>query len=224
MTDSAGPLQWHRSELQSGQCIPTISELMATTIKPARRLWYIHGKAYDLTPLLRWHPGGNDVLLACEGRECTEAFENSHSLSSKDIRSLIDRYLVPDAEQGPQPVGFTFEDSGFYAELRRRVKVYFNSRDGNHKATWNYWVKLYLLMAVYITAMYFSLVKGSLLVAPIAGSLWMLFLFYGSLHDASHQALSQRPWVNKLWSVLTSHWGLWHHELWFVHSSLSRSE
>jgi len=32
----------------------------------SRNVWYIHGKPYDLRPMMSWHPGGKDILRSCE--------------------------------------------------------------------------------------------------------------------------------------------------------------
>ena len=34
-------------------------------------LWFIHGRAYDLRPFLRVHPGGAEALLQERGQDCT---------------------------------------------------------------------------------------------------------------------------------------------------------
>lgn len=37
-------------------------------------LWFIHGRAYDLRPFLRVHPGGAEALLQGRGQDCTVRF------------------------------------------------------------------------------------------------------------------------------------------------------
>jgi cytochrome b involved in lipid metabolism len=36
------------------------------------KLWHVHGKSYDLVPMLRSHPGGEDILIMSQGLpDCT---------------------------------------------------------------------------------------------------------------------------------------------------------
>ncbi|TFJ82934.1 hypothetical protein NSK_005759 [Nannochloropsis salina CCMP1776] len=41
-------------------------------------LWYLEGKAYDLTKFVKMHPGGSDVLLELKGKDGTAAFRDAH--------------------------------------------------------------------------------------------------------------------------------------------------
>jgi len=51
-------------------------------------LWYIHGKAYDLTDWVRFHPGGQDALLNAQGRDGTALFESYHFFTDR-ARNLL---------------------------------------------------------------------------------------------------------------------------------------
>ncbi|AQZ13320.1 (ZYRO0D16654g) [Zygosaccharomyces parabailii] len=43
----------------------------------------IHGKVYDVAPLLATHPGGSQVLLHCAGKDATYQFDDvGHSMES----------------------------------------------------------------------------------------------------------------------------------------------
>lgn len=181
----------------------------------AENVWYIHGKPYDLRPLMSWHPGGEDILKSCQGNDCTELFESSHALSSRNIRAMLPRFLLKDAPEPTTGILFEWRENGFYAELARRVRSYFDGK--SHKATWAYWMRLSVLLCLYGVMWYAAHVQNYATAAVFSGTLWMLLLFYGILHDASHQALSSRPFVNKFWSVLTNHWGWWHHHIWLQH-------
>ncbi|EMS68958.1 Cytochrome b5 isoform 1 [Triticum urartu] len=44
----------------------------------------ISGKVYDVTPFMEEHPGGDEVLLACTGKDATADFEDiGHSDAAK---------------------------------------------------------------------------------------------------------------------------------------------
>ncbi|XP_047077232.1 cytochrome B5-like [Lolium rigidum] len=45
----------------------------------------INGKVYDVTAFMEEHPGGDEVLLACIGKDATADYENiGHSESAKE--------------------------------------------------------------------------------------------------------------------------------------------
>ncbi|VAI47563.1 unnamed protein product [Triticum turgidum subsp. durum] len=49
----------------------------------------ISGKVYDVTPFMEEHPGGDEVLLACTGKDATADFEDiGHSDSAKELLAL----------------------------------------------------------------------------------------------------------------------------------------
>ncbi|KAL3524441.1 hypothetical protein ACH5RR_017275 [Cinchona calisaya] len=52
----------------------------------------ISGKVYDVTPFMKDHPGGGDVLLSSTGKDATNDFEDvGHSDSAKD---MMDKYYI----------------------------------------------------------------------------------------------------------------------------------
>lgn len=184
----------------------------------SRDYWYIHGKAYDLTDFVDKHPGGKSVLLDTRGRNVTEMFESVHALSTRDISQIMKKYEVPGVSVIECP--FTFKEDGVYSEIRRRVRQMFASRpkgQQSHKATWLYWLQLVVMLAFHFTGLYLSMVRGYRLAAFATGCWWMVLMFYGIVHDASHFALSQHEFVNKWFSIVSCHWGLWHSSIWFQH-------
>lgn len=47
--------------------------------------WIIYnGKVYDVTPYMKFHPGGKDQLMRGAGQDCTQLFNESHSWVSID--------------------------------------------------------------------------------------------------------------------------------------------
>jgi len=117
---------------------------------------------------------------------------------------LLPRYLIKGAPELHSQSLFEWRSDGFYAELSKRVREHFNG--SSHKATPGYWLRLTLLLTIYGSLWYAAHIRGSAIAAMFAGATWMVLLFYGILHDASHQALSSHAFVNKFWSVLTNHW------------------
>eukprot|EP00123_Amoebidium_parasiticum_P019347 comp24665_c0_seq1/m.46828 comp24665_c0_seq1/g.46828 ORF comp24665_c0_seq1/g.46828 comp24665_c0_seq1/m.46828 type:complete len:124 (-) comp24665_c0_seq1:311-682(-) len=65
--------------------------------KDKKDIWFvINGKAYDVTPFLDEHPGGEEVLLEHAGADATQAFDDvGHST---DAISDLKKYYVADVE------------------------------------------------------------------------------------------------------------------------------
>ncbi|XP_062535313.1 cytochrome b5-related protein-like isoform X2 [Armigeres subalbatus] len=83
-------------------------------------LWRIHDSLYDLTEFINLHPGGADWITCTKGTDITEAFEVHHIGGRAE--QLLPKYRVRAAE-APRFVRFTFDDSGFYRTLKRRVQA-----------------------------------------------------------------------------------------------------
>eukprot|EP01062_Namystynia_karyoxenos_P062149 TRINITY_DN55077_c0_g1_i1.p1 TRINITY_DN55077_c0_g1~~TRINITY_DN55077_c0_g1_i1.p1 ORF type:complete len:485 (+),score=117.57 TRINITY_DN55077_c0_g1_i1:82-1455(+) len=81
-------------------------------------LWCVRGGLYDLSGFARLHPGGSTWIEETRGMDVTEWFETHHVDIGK-AEALLARYKVGDATRF-DPI-LTFEPSGFYSSLRRRV-------------------------------------------------------------------------------------------------------
>ncbi|CAN6238812.1 unnamed protein product [Urochloa humidicola] len=70
----------------------------------------IAGKVYDLTPFMEEHPGGDEVLLACTGKDATADFEDiGHSDSAKE---LMPQYLIGELDTATVPTKLTYAYAG----------------------------------------------------------------------------------------------------------------
>jgi linoleoyl-CoA desaturase len=94
------------------------------------RLWFIRGKAYDLSDFVRKHPGGHDAIRLGQGTDCTELFQTYHFRRMPTDR-LLARYEVEIDRSDPRVVerlggsDFTFQEDGFYKTIHRRALEYF---------------------------------------------------------------------------------------------------
>ena len=53
---------------------------ISTHVDPSRSVWMaIRGLVYDVTPYLRYHPGGIPQLMRGAGRDCTAMFDKVHA-------------------------------------------------------------------------------------------------------------------------------------------------
>lgn len=92
---------WLDGRVPSSKCGPAAcsDELR----EPSRRLgedvryWIIKGKAYDLRPWRKQHPGGSYILDVTQGSDCTALFASYHALSTKDVDAMLKPFFVRDA-------------------------------------------------------------------------------------------------------------------------------
>jgi hypothetical protein len=68
--------------------LPNAAEWPASDVSSERALWFIRGRAYDLSEFVALHPGGRRYLQNTVGSDVTELFEARH----------------PDPEPEPEPV------------------------------------------------------------------------------------------------------------------------
>lgn len=193
--------------------------------EPRKDLWYIHGKAYDLSSFVERHPGGRNNLLETRGRNATEIFESVHALSETNVHAMLKKFEVPNVPVIPSY--FTYEKDGVFQEITRRVRKQFQGR--SYKATNGYFLQLMVMLMAYAGMMFVWLappqqLEVGLMVRPLvsflAGCWLMILFFFGAVHDASHFGLSKKAWVNTFWSILSCHWGLWHSNIWFQHHAV----
>jgi len=100
-----------------------------------KKLWYIHGQAYDLTNFLPQHPGGRDPLMMAQGLNCTELFETYH-FKNRPSDELLKKYRVKvdmseyTSEEKEELLAerFLFEEKGFFNTMKQRVREHFESK------------------------------------------------------------------------------------------------
>jgi hypothetical protein len=104
------------------------SKRARSAVAPSQ-LWYVHGRAYDLTPFLDRHPGGWYALKLGQGRDCTAMFESYHPFTENHRKvlekhqvsvpeSVLAQFVVGYREGGSPPHG---EEDAFYDTLKERV-------------------------------------------------------------------------------------------------------
>eukprot|EP01096_Ripella_sp_DP13-Kostka_P010321 TRINITY_DN403_c0_g1_i2.p1 TRINITY_DN403_c0_g1~~TRINITY_DN403_c0_g1_i2.p1 ORF type:complete len:534 (-),score=288.04 TRINITY_DN403_c0_g1_i2:466-1938(-) len=183
-------------------------------------MWLIHGKRYDLTKFAKHHPGGEYILMLGQGRDCTELFESLHAVSNKPIRQMLDKYEVKTPVNNPLGLPeninddyFLWEENGFYSTLKQRVKEHFDG--ASHKATWWEWIKLTIMMVLYIFCWTKAFTTGNIWWAVFSGILTEMIGF-NLMHDSSHNAFSSLPALNYL-GTLWSSWMFWNQWKWIQH-------
>lgn len=67
-------MQYVRTAVRRPQKAYTLADI-ATHTDPRRSVWMaIHGRVYDVTAYLRYHPGGIPQLMKGAGKDCTKMF------------------------------------------------------------------------------------------------------------------------------------------------------
>ncbi|CAH1760953.1 8395_t:CDS:10 [Entrophospora sp. SA101] len=81
----------------------------------------IRGNVYDITNFIKYHPGGEDILLFAAGRDATQAFETYHELGKPDL--ILKKHFVGILTSNELPI-FP-EPSEFHRTVKKRVEEYF---------------------------------------------------------------------------------------------------
>lgn len=183
-------------------------------------VWKIHGKSYDLTPFMKYHPGGDEILRQTKGIEdATPLFESYHSMASDTkyeyIIETLKKYDLN--EEFTEPL-YTFQDNGIYCILKKKVR---DALNGNIKAPPYYWLKVIMLNVLYLISYSYGLFSTtwyqSILCAVVAGMVNMSMGFC-IMHDASHYAIfKNNAWLNQFVSFIYSRTLFWTGGLWLTH-------
>jgi len=193
---------------------------MGVEVKPdyplnTKKLWYVHGKAYDLKDFLGSHPGGKEALQMAQGLNCTELFETYHfsrkppewlleryrvcpenkNLSSESLRAgLLEIENLKDHEKA-ELFGekYLFEEDGFYNTVKRRIQVHF--KENNLQPRGSIWWQTLAILQLFVIAclMYPAFVLGNVFVAAIYGALKGVAAV-GTGHSMSHYSLFKGKW------------------------------
>jgi len=172
-------------------------------------VWTIHGRRYDLSAWAKHHPGGSWAIELGRNRDCTGLFESYHVFIDRSkLFKMMERFEIksdPRSEEEdaattlfaltllPNSTGLAFADS-FHEDVKQLARDHFDGRSHKMKP----WVGC-IMAALFGWEVWlgYLCLKGSwvaVVLMPLAG--WLLTC--NVAHDASHFAVSSRPWVNQL--------------------------
>ncbi len=117
----------------------------------------------------------------------------------------------------PKTIAFSNHGNEFFAELRRRVDGYFQSKsmskNGNYKLWWKTAFALLFTPALLVLAYWGNLPFWAVVIVFALVGVMHAFTGFNVMHDACHGSFSSKPWVNKLFShsleMLGSHAPIW---------------
>ena len=171
-----------------------------------QRLWYIAKRAYDLTPWLAKHPGGQDPLRQAEGTDCTELFRSYHLMREPPAK-LLARFEVQVDATDPRHVEgmggshFTFTEGEFYRTVQGRVRRYFEENKLRTNASQASQVVAFAMVLGAVLLIVPSFVYGSI-AAALAFAFLKAVAAIGPGHSMSHFSLFKRgPWNVLLFRV-----------------------
>jgi len=180
-----------------------------------RKLWYVHGQAYDLQTFLGSHPGGKEALIMARGLNATELFETYHFARSPP-EWILEKYRVNENNkhldrealkaalleieslsdmEKKELLGekFLFEKDGFYAKIKAKAKDYFVKNNLTPRATL-LWQTVAIFQLVLIAAlMYPSFIMGNIWIAALFGAVKGVTAV-GTGHAMSHYSLFKGKW------------------------------
>jgi linoleoyl-CoA desaturase len=186
-------------------------------------MWNIHGTRYDLTKFLDKHPGGRSILESCRGDlDCTPTFESYHAMSDMNkIKSIMQKYEIKTQINTNISPMYSFDNNGFYRNVQTRVRSYFEKRQISHHSNWFWLFKTLLLILIYGIAAYYAFFSSAMFIfrlcCTVIASITIMRVGFVIMHDASHCALSNKPWINNILSRITNAIALWDHRMWMIH-------
>ena len=190
------------------------------SVSNQKRLWTIHGKKYDLTPFIKNHPGGAQILQRAQMMEdCGVMFETYHAFSNKEaIRSQLEKYRVVEKFDTSSSVPvYDFRD---YIQLTNRIKLLFPDRK-SIKATNTFYAKNVLFLCLYLITFCVAMLSNfnyliRVTCGFVSGILWII-LGFNVMHDGSHYAISKYPKVNEVLESIWNSFALWNSLIWGLH-------
>nr|CAG8508954.1 1819_t:CDS:10 [Entrophospora candida] len=149
----------------------------------------IRGNVYDITNFIKYHPGGEDILLFAAGRDATQAFETYHELGKPDL--ILKKHFVGILTSNELPI-FP-EPSEFHRTVKKRVEEYFRKNKIDPKNKSSIWIR-YANIFITLFASYYA----QFYLQYVVERIWLQILFaivfgfasaqigLNQLHDASH--------------------------------------
>lgn len=169
-------------------------------------VWTIHGKQYDMTDYVKHHPGGEWAINLGRNRDCTGLFESYHVFSNQaKLQKILARYEIRSASTDGQAQHkavidvpsktdeLVFNDA-FHQDVKQMLRKHFEGKSHHMKPSSGCLNIMILLGQIYSVYYFLCGRVWAMMVLPFLGALSTFML----AHDASHFAVSKRPWINSL--------------------------
>jgi len=185
-------------------------------------MWNIHGNTYNLNEFLDTHPGGRQILELCKNEpDCTALFESYHAFCDMNkVNSIMKKYEVPNDINTIEPM-FNLKYDGFYNVCKREVIKTFGYDRTSSKSDINWWKTVIgsTLFFCFFQWFYLFYITNPFLklLSSFLSGITLVSLGYNVLHDGSHYAISERPFINQLSSMIIQSLLLLNHKQWSYH-------
>lgn len=155
------------------------------------RLWtIIDGKKYDISDLMSWHPGGEDLLMLAAERDATELFYSYH-LNTKKVERVLGK--LPLIEEGLAK-GHYQHESKLYQVLKQRVREHLKAKElPVQRHDWGRTGAILGSLVIFYTLIVFY---GLYWIAPFMGVM-LAVAGLAIQHDGNHGSFSKSPQLNK---------------------------
>ena len=162
--------------------------------------WKIHGKNYDLRKFVERHPGGQDIILMTQGKDCTELFESYHTFTNKH-KQILDKYYIKDVPDYKSD--FDWDNTPFYDECKAAVKKYFSPKGTesigeitrNSKIPWKYAFGYFIGFLLMLYSFYLLCTGDFYAIFHFPVLYWIIGGDF--MHTGSHYGISTHPFINK---------------------------
>jgi len=164
--------------------------------KSGKSSWtVIYDQVYDITPLIKIHPGG-DIIRLGAGKDSTTFYESHHSATQLRVaEKWLKKHTVHigtiEGSTGKKP------DDAFFRTCRDRVDSLLSSRGWTrHQFESWAWLEMILTLVAFFVLAYFKTTKASIVAAALGGLVTGRIGFL--MHSGNHGSLSRRAWGNKI--------------------------
>eukprot|EP00667_Euglena_gracilis_P006177 EG_transcript_6226 len=155
----------------------------------------IDGILYDLEGLAKVHPGG-DLILASGASDASPLFYSMHPYVKPENSKLLQQFVRGKHDRTSKDIVYTY-DSPFAQDVKRTMREVMKGR--NWYATPGFWLRTVGIIAVTAFCEWHWATTGMVLWGLLTGFMHMQ-IGLSIQHDASHGAISKKPWVNALFA------------------------
>mmetsp|Transcript_12943 Transcript_12943/g.29207 ORF Transcript_12943/g.29207 Transcript_12943/m.29207 type:complete len:500 (+) Transcript_12943:94-1593(+) len=187
----------------------------------------LYGEVYDLTDFAPRHPGGARILERVAENslpDATPLFESYHAMKDPEF---MRRSIKPFATGEKASVMYSFEETGFYRTVRRRVIAHLREhhpaklqrrdyRWSHAKALLGFLAWVGCLIRAAVVAMHGGDMASTTAWSFMAGVALISWGFV-MMHDASHFAFTRSPAANEVAAKLWNTVAYWDSDLWEIH-------
>jgi len=153
----------------------------------------VDGVLYDVRAFAAVHPGG-DHIQAMGAADASALFHSMHPTLKPEASPLLQQFVRGKHERGSKDPVYSFQ-TPFAVDVKRSVREFMKGR--NWYATPGFWVRTAVILTLTALCEWQWATTGALLWGALLGVLHMQ-IGLSIQHDASHGAISRRPWVNAL--------------------------